>query len=118
MVVEDDKDLGANVKAFLEYEGFQVHLAKHGAEALEYLDSGQPSPDGIVLDLMMPVMDGWEFRAKQIVSKHRCIPVIVLTASGNTTKGIEVDVVLRKPVDLDLFVQTIQNVFYSKTPLK
>jgi len=84
LIVEDDQDVRGALAAFLEGEGHSVVEAAHGAEALTRLHD-----DGIcliVLDLWMPVMDGWEFRAAQRKDPTlAAVPVVVITAD----KGAE-----------------------------
>ena len=79
-VVEDDVDTRDMMGRFLELEGFTVEVAANGKQALERLNAGV-HPCVILLDLMMPVMDGWQFAAE--LRRHeawREIPVIVVTA--------------------------------------
>jgi len=87
---------------FLELEGYQVETAANGKLALERLGSGV-GPCVIVLDLMMPVMDGWQFRQAQIRDAALAnIPVIVVSAAGRERlERIQADAYLSKPVDLD-----------------
>ena len=81
-VVEDDVDTRDMLGKFLELEGFRVEVASNGQQALERLASGV-HPCVILLDLMMPVMDGWQFRRHQ--ARHQEIaeiPVIVVSAAS------------------------------------
>ena len=64
LIVEDDRAIREPLSVLLRGEGYRVSLAENGQEALRKLRT-EPSPDIIVLDLRMPVMDGWEFRAIQ-----------------------------------------------------
>ena len=93
---------------FLELEGFHVELAANGKQALERLTTGV-HPCCIVLDLMMPVMDGWQFRREQI--RHRDlagIPVIVVSAAGRERiAGIDANAYLNKPVDLEQLLERV-----------
>ena len=83
----------------LEYEGYAVATAYDGREALEYL-RGHPTPDLIVLDLMMPVMNGWELRAELAkVPAFAKVPIVVMTALAQAAK-IEADAIVAKPIDL------------------
>jgi len=88
----------------LQSVGLRVMTAANGEEALA-LARGGPRPSVIVLDLNMPVMDGWQFRAKQLLDPRLAdIPVIVLTARGDAdrqARSLGVAAALSKPVDLD-----------------
>jgi len=101
-VVEDDVDTRDMLGRFLELEGFQVEVAGNGRQALDRLTSGV-HPCVILLDLMMPVMDGWQFRQAQIRDATLAdIPVIVVSAAGrDQLEKIQADAYLSKPVDLD-----------------
>jgi CheY-like chemotaxis protein len=82
MVVDDDDDVRESVSLLLSDEGYDVVTAPNGAVALNELQEGV-HPSLIVLDLMMPVMSGWEFRDRQLHDADLApIPVIVLTAAG------------------------------------
>jgi CheY-like chemotaxis protein len=83
LVVDDDPAIRAFVSELLVDEGYEVRAATNGRDALTVLASWRP--DVILLDLMMPEMDGWAFLATQ--QRHLelvCIPVIVMSASYNT----------------------------------
>jgi CheY-like chemotaxis protein len=102
LVVEDDADTREMLGRFLELEGFRVESAANGRQALDRLEAGAPAAV-IVLDLMMPVMDGWEFRRVQLRNAALAdIPVIVVSAAGRERlRHIDADAYLSKPVDLD-----------------
>jgi CheY-like chemotaxis protein len=102
LIVEDDLDTREMLGRFLELEGFQVETAENGKRALERLGSGVGACV-ILLDLMMPVMDGWQFRQEQIRNSALAdIPVIVVSAAGRERlEKIQADAYLSKPVDLD-----------------
>jgi CheY-like chemotaxis protein len=101
-VVEDDVDTRDMLGRFLELEGFQVEVAANGKQALDRLTSGV-HPCVILLDLMMPVMDGWQFRRQQVLDAELAdIPVIVVSAAGKERiAGIDANGYLSKPVDLE-----------------
>src|SRR5436853_5733359 len=81
LIVEDDVDLREMMAELLTLEGFAAAAVANGREALEYLHQGYDKPDVILLDLMMPVMDGWEFRRRmQSDPAIANLPVIVLSA--------------------------------------
>lgn len=102
LIVEDDVDTREMLGRFLELEGFSVETAENGRKALERLQAGA-DPCVIVLDLMMPVMDGWQFRKAQVQSDDFAgIPVIVVSAAGRERiRQIDANVYLSKPVDLE-----------------
>jgi len=101
-IIEDDVDTREMIGRFLDLEGFDVESAANGRQALERLQAGA-HVCVILLDLMMPVMDGWEFRRLQQNDPALSgIPVIVFSAAGrDRIEQIEADDYLCKPVDLD-----------------
>jgi len=116
LVVDDEADLRLNMKMFLESEGFDVVVAKHGRSALELLEASEGLPSLILLDLMMPVMDGWEFRYQQVQSyKFKDIPVVAMSA-GAHSRAIEVNAVIKKPFDLDQLLATVHHFCSGENP--
>lgn len=101
LVVEDDHDVREALTDILRDAGYRVAWAVDGREAMRALRGGL-RPDAILLDLMMPEMDGWQFREEQLRdSALREIPVVVMSAS----RGIDVAAlggaeILRKPIGL------------------
>jgi len=95
----------------LTAEGFVVVVAANGQEALGQLRAA-PHPDLILLDLMMPIMDGWQFRREQAQDPSlSAIPVVVLSADGNVQqKAVSLHVAgyLQKPVDVESLLDIIQ----------
>jgi len=106
LVVEDDDDVREALVAFLEGEGYDVVEAADGAQALRKLRSG-PEFCLIVLDLFMPVMNGWAFRAEQLRDpKLAPIPVLVISAdAGTREKAADLGAVdsMVKPIELAAF---------------
>jgi two-component system, sensor histidine kinase and response regulator len=101
LVVEDDHDVRVAVRITLESEGYQVHSVTDGRRALEFLERSPQPPDLILLDLMMPGMDGWEF-ATRLRASHRLrsIPVVAIPAFDEMPPpGIVA--FLRKPLKFD-----------------
>ncbi|RKH41213.1 response regulator [Corallococcus sicarius] len=103
LVVDDDPDILEALSEILEAEGFEIRRARNGKEALERLEPDPPHL--ILLDLMMPVMDGWEFaqrmRQKPAIAM---IPIIVLSADRNVgSKAKDIGAVghLAKPFELN-----------------
>jgi CheY-like chemotaxis protein len=110
LVVDDDPSIRALVAEFLEALGYAVDTARNGAEALAKVrDDGFAA---IVLDLMMPVMSGWEFLdacGAELLAEH--IPVAVATASyapSAVASRPAVSAVLSKPFDLDVLEAIVQ----------
>lgn len=88
LVVEDDRDAREALAELLQAEGFEVVTAPNGLAALQALRAGL-RPSVIVLDVMMPVMDGWDFRAQQARDPALAgIPVVVMTAAGFSVPSV------------------------------
>src|SRR5438128_10641515 len=109
LIVEDDADLREMMAQLLSLEGFQAAAVANGSEALQYLHNGHVKPDVILLDLMMPVMDGWEFRRKQQADPSLAdVPVIVLSALGQSRAAdVQAEGFLKKPLDFDRLLQLV-----------
>jgi CheY-like chemotaxis protein len=110
LVVDDDQDIRDALCELLLDEGYRAVAAANGAEALSYLRSCE-LPCVILLDLMMPIMDGWEFRRQQKGDPRlSAIPVVVITAAGESRSStIAVDRVLPKPLQIDHVLETLQS---------
>jgi CheY-like chemotaxis protein len=111
LVVEDDADIRDALAQILEFEGYHVICAANGQEALEYLKDSK-KPGLILLDLMMPVMDGWQFRAEQQKDeKISDVPVIIVSADGRVYQkaaAIGAAGYLRKPVELETLLNAVE----------
>jgi CheY-like chemotaxis protein len=111
LIVEDDAATRDALSIILEDEGFRVTTAANGREAIDLLQ-GSYRPNVILLDLMMPVMDGWQFRAAQKqLPAAESIPVVVLSADGNIRQkasAIGAANYLQKPVEIDDLLQALQ----------
>jgi CheY-like chemotaxis protein len=102
LVVEDDHDTRVLMRSTLEGAGYEVHTAANGREALVILRGLPTLPQLMLVDLRMPVMDGWQLLAEvQGDTRLRPIRVGVQTASMETTLPEGVSFVLPKPVDVD-----------------
>jgi CheY-like chemotaxis protein len=108
MVVDDDTDIRETLTELLVEEGYAVSAFGNGHLALEALRAGQ-RPGVILLDLMMPVMDGWEFRRAQLADPALDeIPVVLITAVGTQRiRSEEFSQVLRKPLRLDRVLDAV-----------
>jgi len=102
LVVDDDPDILQTLALCLSTEGYGVLMASNGKEALEILR--QEKPACILLDLMMPVMDGWQFVGELEQRGWRQAPLLILSADravqGHASK-LHADAYLAKPFDLD-----------------
>ena len=109
LVVEDDDDVRDVLSMLLTVLGFEVKEARNGKIALETMQGWRP--DLIVLDLMMPVMNGWAFRSEQRkVPELRDVPVIVLSARHQPFRPedqLDVAELLPKPFELDTFLGAV-----------
>ena len=112
LIVEDDFDFREHLARLIRARGHQVELASDGEEALLRLHVGEP-PSLILLDLMMPEMDGWSFRARMLQDERlAAIPIAVLSGVGevgNEAHKLQIDNYLGKPVDLMKLYRLIEN---------
>ena len=108
LVVEDDMDLRDAVEWALEDSGYMVRTASNGAEALAQLELERP--DLILLDMRMPVMDGWAFaRLYRRRSGHQA-PIVVVTAAQDAAewaRQIQAAGYLAKPFEIDQLIRTV-----------
>ena len=110
LLVEDDRDSREGLAYILEDAGHTVAVAPNGREALNLLEKGI-RPAVILLDLMMPVMNGWEFlEERRRRPPIAAIPVVVLTAASLDQKlsalGVES---MRKPIDGDKLLEVVKS---------
>ena len=109
LVVEDDREQRETLCAMLDLEGFDHAEAANGREALDYLNESR-APCLVLLDLEMPVMNGWEFRVNQLADeRHSHIPVVVVTANdqGLATRLPGVEGFLWKPLNFGKLVTVL-----------
>jgi signal transduction histidine kinase len=114
LVVEDDNDIRETLVSLLSMEGFRVTGCSNGHEALTWLRAS-PKPDLILLDLRMPIMDGWQFRVAQKGDPQLAsIPAIALSADSTPkAAAIDAEAYLRKPVDYDTLLDTIDRLLVA-----
>lgn len=112
LIVEDDPAIRETLAELLEIEGYSVDIAANGQEAMKYLLSASLLPDLIILDLMMPVMDGYQFRNEQKKLNHLAsIPTIIMTADGKIAdkqKSTNSSAYLKKPLDFNAVMETVK----------
>jgi CheY-like chemotaxis protein len=111
MVIEDELDIREEVVDFLRDEGYEVLVAHNGKEALSLLRAGV-APCVILLDLMMPVMDGWTFRKEQMNDPALAnIPVVVLSGVQDIAKAVAQlapAACLAKPFKIERLLETVK----------
>ena len=115
LLVEDDRDVRETVGDLLQAEGYEVELADNGQQALNQLRSEAVLPDAIVLDLNIPVMDGWQFRAIQKEDPGlSAIPVIAVSADRSAPAvAISSQAYIQKPFDFPSLVRTLDRVLFE-----
>ncbi len=121
LTIDDDEDIRSTISLRLEMEGFETVWAKNGRVALEYMNNIVDSelPDLILLDFMMPVMNGQEFcKEKAKNSRLAPIPVVMMTAGGNLISLMDkvdqgANGYMSKPMDEDTIINTVKYFLYS-----
>lgn len=110
LVVDDDADIRELLFTALEDDGFEVVPAANGQEALAIIQTFRP--DVIILDLMMPVMDGWQF-AKELRARDEDIPIVLLSAARDLrthAQAMRAADIIEKPFDLSELLPKIARV--------
>ncbi len=109
LIVEDDADLREMMAQLLQLEGYPARTVSNGREALDYLEQVE-KPDVILLDLMMPVMDGLEFRRRQMSDPAKAsVPVVVLSAlDPSLAQDLAGAAFLKKPLDFDRLLELVR----------
>jgi CheY-like chemotaxis protein len=111
LLVEDDLDISEAIKSILEEEKFNVVCKFNGKEALEYLTSTDNIPALILLDVMMPFMNGDEFRKAQLRDpKIADIPTVIMSATDKYDDLMKLNFkeCLKKPLDLDTLIDVVK----------
>jgi CheY-like chemotaxis protein len=108
LVVDDDEDIRDTIRSLLQLRGYSVDIAADGAAGLERMRAGA-APALVILDFMMPRMNGEEFRAAQLADPAlSAVPVILLTGAGDTASALGTPVErIAKPIDLQLLFDTV-----------
>jgi CheY-like chemotaxis protein len=118
LLVEDNPSILNIMKLALETSGFEVLTSQNGYDALELLMQMKHLPSLIILDLMMPIMNGFEFRKAQLNDKNLAhIPIILLTANNNFQEYkelLQAHEFLNKPVDIKDLLYIIENFFFIR----
>jgi CheY-like chemotaxis protein len=125
MVVDDEPEIVSLLTFIFEAEGYTVSSAEHGADALAKLgvepaEHGRAIPDLIVLDIMMPVMDGYQLNMRlQTEARTKDIPILVLTAKGQKMRDLfemapNVAAYVQKPFDPKMLRELISGILSSR----
>jgi|SRR6476660_2049615 CheY-like chemotaxis protein len=114
LIVEDDLDVSRLLAEILEAEGYRTATAANGCEALNHLRKNSHYPDLILLDMMMPIMDGWKFREEQQkLPALASIPVLTVTADGDArgkAASIQAAGYLSKPLQIDSLLDEVERI--------
>ncbi len=109
LIVEDDTDIREALAQILSDEGYEVLSAPNGKVGLDRLR--ERKPDLILLDLMMPVMNGWQFREKQRADEQfAAIPVLVISAdasAGQEAAALGAKGFMQKPIELEVLLASV-----------
>jgi CheY-like chemotaxis protein len=117
MVVDDDLFIREALLAIFQEEGYLVQVAEHGAQALALMEPIPPRV--ILLDLRMPVMDGWTF-VREIRARGYRASLVVMTAAQDPFRWADelaADVIVPKPFDVDTLVQEVRRLSGKPEPL-
>jgi CheY-like chemotaxis protein len=112
LVIDDEAEIRFLISELLVDEGYTVAQATNGREALAYLQTANPLPCVILLDLMMPLMNGWDFLyARQSNPVFAPIPIVAISAFralAESAAVLGIQGVLDKPFDMDRLLATVQ----------
>ena len=112
LIVDDDEDVREVVRTVLENEGYRTAEAEDGREALAFVQKAEHKPALLLLDLMMPSMDGWQLRARlRSDPELAAIPIVIMTAHAGVLRAVS-DVrpetpVLPKPLNVDQLLRVV-----------
>jgi two-component system chemotaxis response regulator CheY len=115
LIVEDEDSIRGVIRDVLEDRGFRVTAARNGAEALSMLDTLRP--DVLVLDLLMPVMHGWDFMESYVEKTDgHAIPIVVVSVNPALPRSFNrfgVRQVVSKPFDVDVLIDAVEQAIPS-----
>lgn len=108
LIIEDDANIREVLELALVFEGYDIVCAVNGKDGIDQLANGL-TPDLILLDLMMPIMNGWEFVENlSMDQKNKQIPVVVVSAFVEKKTPIKCSAFVAKPVDLTNLLSTLK----------
>lgn len=112
LIVDDDEDIGEALSLILESRGYRWSVAQDGAQALQLMQT-QPLPRVILLDMMMPGMNGEQFRAAQLQdARMASVPVVLMTGDSHAESKaarLGLSKFLRKPLEIDDLISVVKN---------
>lgn len=113
LVVEDDNAIRETLRAILMDEGYQVTVAINGREALDWLEASAAPPALCIVDLVMPVLNGWELCAALARSPTLArVPVLLVSANsnieGSSAPALETLHVMQKPISFDRLLEHVE----------
>jgi twitching motility two-component system response regulator PilH len=109
LVIDDDEAVLETIGEILESRGYLAAFARDGDEAFRILQKGPDLPCLIILDMMMPGVNGWQFLERQRAdSKFANVPVIICSAFAETAKSVHGATILEKPIELQSLVRVVQ----------
>ena len=110
LIVEDDVSIRQSMQDVLEISGYTVHTAANGIEGLEKLEILAGTPCVILLDMMMPKMNGWQFLDVQRTDpRYKNIPVVVCSAYEEISKSVHPDGFLSKPLQFSALIGAVKS---------
>jgi PleD family two-component response regulator len=111
LLIEDDIDIAEAIESVFHLENIRYQSMKDGQSALDYLNSVDQNPSLIIMDVMMPLLNGFEFRKKQLSNKKIAnIPTIAMSATSDFEKvdAGHFNEFIKKPIDIDQFIDLIK----------
>jgi CheY-like chemotaxis protein len=119
LIVDDDEDIGETISLVLGTRGYKSSVARDGAEALQLMHD-EPLPQVVLLDMMMPGMNGEDFRAAQLKDPRIAdVPVVIMTGDGRAEEKaarLGVSRFLRKPIAINDLIDVIAAVRKPDAP--
>jgi urea transport system substrate-binding protein len=119
LVVDDDEDIRFAVKTLLELNDYEVTTAQNGQEALDIITQNPTKHDLIILDMKMPIMDGWQFASAFTEKFDHTTPIVVLTAAADAKKraqDINAAGWIDKPFSMTEFLAVVKECIRAHVP--
>jgi DNA-binding response OmpR family regulator len=112
LIIEDDESIRESLKILLNLEGYLVRSAENGLEAIKMLKNFNEDVGLMIVDLLMPVMDGVSFLKRKKTMSYRSVPTIIFSASVQRGEKIEgADAIMPKPMEFNRFLSIVKQHF-------